>query len=665
MSAIVKVKMVLRHMIIALNKLRLMECIVLPATVLLLVSCGGRSIGGSNVNSSQSSAGTNNGNVTLGSKVTGCGSISAAGTYTLQNDVSSNGTCFTVTSANVTLDLNGHTVTYDNEAPIIIPNGSFESALTGTWDISNAANISRHAGTYVAPVTVYDGSYAMQWSLPTSDQYIQTSGTVALEANTTYSLSAMFYVAPTGVGSPDGIALTVSMPGTSWSATQTGMTYRGFQYTNVEFTTTSAGSYPVRVALSGAGSSTGYVYVDDVRIVKSRSYGVYVGPGYSNANYLTVTNGSIVQGQGAGYKSAGISFYENSGTGQNINNLNITTNGNSSHVIEFPNGTTSWVNSQIYDNTLTSNVTTIKSRDQGDGAIIWESTHGSYGTRIYNNTITAGPQGGIVVGQYAGQTLNEVDHNNITLQAKYSNAFAMGSGGLVHDNIINCGSGLNTCRGIYAAGNGTQIYNNTISVQRLPNNQEYGTSASNGGQAGGCDLGGAYGIQAEDDTGLYVTNLAVYGNTVTAYSNQCEAFALRTDILQSGSSNNAFYSNTFTAIANGTVRASAFKNSGGADSRESISGNTFQSNRRWIYILTEEGEITGPLTLAGNKWVTTGTIDSPFHPFETSGIAGSLTFVNNTYGNSGDQASFLSDCFRTTGNFSVCSPNVTFSVMSP
>jgi hypothetical protein len=623
--------------------------------VLLLTSCGG--------NQGKATTSAASGNNLVGNIVTSCGTIGTPGTYILQNDVSSPGTCFTVTAAGVTLDLNGHTVTYDNEAPVIIPNGSFESDLSGTWDTSNAPDAARMAGTYVAPVTVYDGSYALRFSLPANDQYVQTMGTVTLDPNTTYSLSAMFYNPPYSlVINPDGITMTVTLVEAGISATMTGTTWRGFQYTNAVFTTGStAPTYHVRVSIAGAATSTGSVYVDDIKILKAGSHGVYVGPGYTNANNLTVTNGVIVQGQGKGFNSAALSFFENSGTNQNINNLNITTTGINSRPIEFTNGTYGFVNSQIAYNTLNHNGITIKSRDQLDGAVIYAKP--SYGTIISHNKITNGPQGGIVVSQTLNRAANDISFNSIALQSKYTNAFAIGSGGLVHDNTINCGSGTYSCRGIYAAGSGAQIYNNTIAVQLLPNNQEYGTSLSNGGQAGGCSLGGAYGIQSEDDVNAYVTDLQVYGNTVTAYSNQCEAYALRTDLLQASSSNNKFYNNMFTAIATGSVRASAFKNSGGADTRESVYNNTFVSNRRWIYILTEDGEKTGPLTLTGNAWQTTGSVDSPFSPFETSGIGGTFNFVSNAYGSSADKSAFEPGCFVTTGSVAGCSASVSFTLV--
>lgn len=45
--------------------------------------------------------------------VTACGTLNTANaTYVLQNDVNTDGTCFSIVADNITLDLNGHTVTY-------------------------------------------------------------------------------------------------------------------------------------------------------------------------------------------------------------------------------------------------------------------------------------------------------------------------------------------------------------------------------------------------------------------------------------------------------------------------------------------------------------------------------------------------------------------------
>ena len=63
----------------------------------------------------------------------------ASTTYVLQTDVTSSGTALIVLNHDITLDLNGHTVTYGNSQPITVTNGGFEQG-TGTnvpgWNLA-------------------------------------------------------------------------------------------------------------------------------------------------------------------------------------------------------------------------------------------------------------------------------------------------------------------------------------------------------------------------------------------------------------------------------------------------------------------------------------------------------------------------------------------------
>jgi len=65
----------------------------------------------------------------------------AGATYQLETDVTTSGTAFVILNQNITLDLNGHTVTYGNSTPVTVTNGGFESG-SGTnlpgWNLSGA-----------------------------------------------------------------------------------------------------------------------------------------------------------------------------------------------------------------------------------------------------------------------------------------------------------------------------------------------------------------------------------------------------------------------------------------------------------------------------------------------------------------------------------------------
>ena len=598
-----------------------------------------------NVSSSLSAAIT----ITLppSAPITTCGYLNQANTtYILQNDVSSEGTCFFIIAQGVVLDLNGHTVTYDNAAPLSVANGDFENA--DTWDLSSAPDAAIVPGSFVKPVTLFSGSQSLRFNVPNVNQSISSTSPLALEPNTTYSLSAMMYNQVS-----DPATLYVELAGTAIRASKTGKTWRGFQYTSVTFTT-GANPDPVTI-VAGLGDAstggTGSVYIDDIRIQRTRVAGVAVGPAswqgtsvisdviqFGNAEYSTIRNGTIQQGQSKSDWANAIRIMENSGTGWKVHDLTLRADGANSKAIKSTNGR----NVQIYGNQIYNPQRAIISRDAFDGAAVHIDYNG-YGNSIYNNTIHEGVQTGIKLSQTAGQTQNEVFGNSITLQTRYTNDFAIVAGGSkIYNNTINCGSGSNSCRGLGIGGTGTVIFNNVVTVQELERNQEYN----------GCSLGGAYGMQMEADS----HDLDVYGNTVTANAGECEAYAFRANPkAENGtySSNNAIHDNTFIAVASGTARAATIKYSALSTEDVNVHHNVFRTNHRWIFV-DGGGPVVNP-SFTGNHWETTGTLPSPFQPFEVFTWADSHftgTFYGNTYG-SGDQARFENEGFRSSAGMTL------------
>ncbi|MRR55633.1 MAG: hypothetical protein EG822_14190 [Deltaproteobacteria bacterium] len=576
--------------------------------------------------------------------VSACGYLDKANTtYVLQNDVSSAGTCFAVIAQNVVLDLNGHTVTYDNGAPVTVANGDFESA-TGTsasgWDLSSAPNAQRAAGTYIQPVSVYSGSHAVKFSVPAGDQYLRSTVPVALEPNTTYSLSGKVYNRVN-----DSISLSIELDGTTVKAGKTGQTWRGFQYINARFTTGSiVETRTILVRLAGAsGATAGSVYVDDIKIQRHKVAGVVVGPAswrvpnivsdvtrYGNAPGVIIRNGKIVQGQGASDYSHAVSFEESSGKDFVIRDLEIRVHGANSKVVSSYNAT----NARIHDNVIYHDTKTITSRDSFDGAAV-KIEYPASGSYFYNNTFLTGIQTALYASSKVGDVPNRVYGNTISLQTMYTNDFAIVSGGsLIYENIIVCGTGNNSCRGI-AGGINTKIYNNTVSVQQLPRNQEYD----------GCEAYGAYGIQSESGS-----NIEVYGNTVTAYAGECEAHAFRANPFDDGKTmgeNNSIHDNTFIALASGTARASAVKIADADATSLDIRNNILVSNSQWLHF---DGHAVG-LVFTGNTFKTAASLDSQFYPltdynWNKTLYPESVKFLDNRYPDSATAASFTAASVR-------------------
>lgn len=604
--------------------------------LILVSSCGGRADG--------SSSGKLPDTDSVDTLATTCGYLDKANTtYVLQNDVSSVGTCFAVIASNVVLDLNGHTVTYDNGAPITVANGDFESATGASpsgWDLSSAPNAQRAAGTYIQPVSVYSGSHAVKFTVPAGDQYFRSTVPVTLEPNTTYSLSGMVYNRVN-----DSISLSIELDGTTVKAMKTGQTWRGFQYINARFTTgPTAESRTILVRLAGASSVTaGSVYVDDIKIQRHKVAGVIVGPvswrvpnivsdvsRYGNAPGVIIRNGKIVQGQGASDYSHAVSFEETSGKDFVIRDLEIRVHGANTKAVSSYNAT----NARIHDNVIYHDTKTITSRDSFDGAAVKIEYPGS-GSYFYNNNFLTGIQTALYASSKAGEVPNRVYGNTISLQTMYTNDFAIVSGGsLVYENTVNCGTGNNSCRGI-ASGNDTKIYNNTVSVQELPRNQEYN----------GCEASGAYGIQSESGN-----NAEIYGNIVTAYAGECEAHAFRANPFNDGKTmgqNNSVHDNNFIALASGTARASAIKIANADAGSLDIRNNILESNRQWLHF---DGRAVG-LIFSGNTFKTAGLLDSPFYPltdynWNKTLYPENVVFLDNRYPDSATAALFTAASVR-------------------
>ena len=346
---------------------------------------------------------------------------------------------------------------------------------------------------------------------------------------------------------------------------------------------------------------------------------------FGTAPYATILNGTIQQGQGEADVSPAIAVMENSGTGWTIHDMALQADGAKSRAIYSKTAT----NATIYNNHIYNPQRAVPSRDGYDGAAI-KVEYAGYGNSIHDNTVYEGVQTAFYLQQTAGQTKNEVHHNTIALQAFVTNDFAIvANGAKVYNNTVNCHEGDNSCRGITTGGTDTIVYDNIVNVRELPRNQEYN----------GCESNGAYGLQMEYAT----TGLQVYGNTVTAYADVCEAHAFRANPYIVGSpesSNNVVHDNLFIAIANGDAAASTIKYSILDGNDVNVYDNTFRTNDRWIYV-DGGGPVTDP-TFTGNHWETSGTLKAPFYPFAVFTWADSHftgTFYGNTYG-TGDQARF-------------------------
>ena len=86
--------------------------------------------------------------------ITSCQTLATEGaTYTLQNDVRAPGTCFTVSADNITLNLNGHTVTYNSAHQTVATNAILVTENNKNFTVYNGS-LTEGSGISVAGSSV-------------------------------------------------------------------------------------------------------------------------------------------------------------------------------------------------------------------------------------------------------------------------------------------------------------------------------------------------------------------------------------------------------------------------------------------------------------------------------------------------------------------------------
>jgi hypothetical protein len=255
-------------------------------------------------------------------------------------------------------------------------------------------------------------------------------------------------------------------------------------------------------------------------------------------NDFTVFGGTITQGKGAAPLSHGIRFGQGPGNGLKVHDVTFSLQADSSIAIFT---TFLGTHAVAYKNTIKNNVTVIQNRHQEEGQSIKfaDSAKVPGPAAIYGNQIIGGAQGGI----FSAIKGTKIYDNVVSQKGTYTNDFgiyAWADGGEVFKNTVTPILG----RGISIAGgsNGAQVYDNYVVVIEQKDNQEYG----------GCQVGGAYGIQFDDAP----RNGKAFRNNVIAKADQCDAQALRVTDSRLGTGNRS-QDNTYSAERVGKSRATA------------------------------------------------------------------------------------------------------------
>jgi hypothetical protein len=250
----------------------------------------------------------------------------------------------------------------------------------------------------------------------------------------------------------------------------------------------------------------------------------------------------------------------------------------------------------IYDNVTNINQPgqadlSARSAFQGQAIYIGQNNENpGVGDLIENNTIVGSPQGGV-------RTVNQhstISGNDISMNATYANDFCADVPA-DYTTVTNNNCHPKSGRGFHVNASHVTVSQNTINAIELPQDAEYG----------GCEGGGAYGVQVEFDgnagSPTPPVGVVVSGNTITATSAACEAIGLRvTDMTPADSV--SFTGNKITTTNNGTAQDFGISTDDSNNVGVTFTGNTFSDQYAYA-----DGEWDGyNNTLIGhNTWLGT------------------------------------------------------------
>jgi hypothetical protein len=221
--------------------------------------------------------------------------------------VTAPGTAFVVAASNITLDLNGHVVTYDNQAPMPNPYGGFEAGDFTGWDASAMPHV----------VTVDTGSAVPGlWGAWCARFQAPASATPAKET----MLSAPVAIPTAGIayegiitvkGSPSNFATTITLSvldavsgAVLGTYTQATANVDNGPTLVVPFKPTTTNPVRLQLDITPPVSKPCTIYIDGASVDRVGAYGVTTNYHVNNFRLTSSTpGGKIVQGGGNSARS--------------------------------------------------------------------------------------------------------------------------------------------------------------------------------------------------------------------------------------------------------------------------------------------------------------------------------------------------------------------------
>lgn len=384
----------------------------------------------------------------------------AGATYILDEDISAEGTALVIDADNITVDLNGHTITFGANS-VAIPNADFEQGsgtVPSNWDLSKAPSAKR--------VTTATQPMVHSWTLEmtnTAPEEIISDWTTITKLDQTYRAYAI---------TTSNVTFQVEYENGSFIPLVDGAFFK--PSINPGF---GAGRYRLHITVPVVAGGT---YIDDADIRASRAEGILgqawlQGLGGMNPpdiptapgvhSFTTIKNGSIVEGApGFGYLA-----FSSSGTGLDAYGIHAVTTG-----IDSGSAYAFGSNAKIHDSNLENNKPTVINRYDLSSNFGIEA---GQNFTFYNNNFVIGAGG---ISFLSDTTSADIYNNHIINNGNVTNHFAIevfandghvNSGKKIHHNTFEGGSG------VFLSSNSVnnEIYNNYFNLTASSCNTEYET----------------------------------------------------------------------------------------------------------------------------------------------------------------------------------------------
>lgn len=485
-----------------------------------------------------------------------CGDITQSNTlYILDNDVKSEGTCFVIKASSVTLDLNGHTILYDDYPNSGFPNPDFELGngdIPSDWDISQAPTAKRQPTAGFAMINKW---YLYFDKAPNNTKII--SPWTSLPPN----IKAVVYFIR-------GDAIWSYQQAPLWNMKveyEDGTTAFTKDFTDsqmFEFTTGPVEKkYKVILTLiDGYGlvlkNFGKYPSIDlfDLRPAYNRGIDIDYGK-----NDVIIKNGKIMQGRGKSFRGHGITKPDGS-------NLTVTNISFENYGMEASAVSVNWTSGvTIRDSNILNKSPYKLDRHQISAAV---NVANSSNILVTNNTMSCGVSWGCV---WATKSNIEVSYNNLITESVVTNHHAIVTYGssniLIHHNIVEASPGQGI---LFSMSTDGEIYNNTITIKKTAPNFEYGYIQSDA-------------LTLKDYASKACKNLKVHDNTINLFGEYDKSYpsgGLLTGVMDGCTGGNvSYYNNKITARSiDPEVKVAGINSGGRFDYEEVFSNNIIESD---------------------------------------------------------------------------------------